>query len=177
MTPYGGIFYALSAIIVISTAMAITRRNSVHAVIYLVISFFTTGLLFYMLGAPFPAVMEVIIYAGGIMVLFLFIIMMMQLEQLRSVAAGRGQWIFPVVLAVVSLAAGAVMIVRDPANGLKLKAAMASPMSFGYHLMKEYWFPVEVVSYLLFVGLVGAYYLGKQEDKRSSTTDRDGDKT
>ena len=60
--------------------MAVTRRDVLHAVVYLIISFIATGLIFYLLGAPFLALLEIIIYAGAIMVLFLFIVMMLRLN-------------------------------------------------------------------------------------------------
>ena len=75
MTLYSVIFYVLAVIILASTVLAIIQRFLINAVVYLILSFFATGLLFYLLGAPFLAVLEVIIYAGAIMVLFLFIVM------------------------------------------------------------------------------------------------------
>ena len=80
MNIYAVMFYVLGAVIVGATALAITRRNVMHAIVYLVLSFFGTALLFYLLGAPFLAVLEVVIYAGAIMVLFLFIVMMLEIK-------------------------------------------------------------------------------------------------
>ncbi len=163
MMLYSGIFYALAGVILIATLLSITRRNPVHAVVYLIIAFFGTALLFYLLGAPLLAALEVIIYAGGIMVLFIFIIMTIRLDEWESRPAITHRWILPLVLAVISLTVGAVLIVADPHTGAKLPAAMASPKEFGRLLFDRYWLPVEIASYLLFVGLVGAYYLGKQD--------------
>src|SRR5512145_1941797 len=73
------VFYILSAIAIVATAMCVTRKNPVHAVIYLVQGLFALAILFYLLGAPLVAAWEVIIYAGAIMVLFLFVIMMLEL--------------------------------------------------------------------------------------------------
>ena len=81
MTLYSILFYLISALIVTATGMAVTRRNMVHAVLYLVLSFFGTAMLFYLLGAPFLAALEIIIYAGAIMILFLFIIMMIKVTE------------------------------------------------------------------------------------------------
>ncbi|MGD8302339.1 MAG: NADH-quinone oxidoreductase subunit J, partial [Desulfobacterales bacterium] len=67
MTLYAFIFYILAVAIVVTTGLAITRRNLVHAVVYLVFSFFGSAMMFYLFGAPFLAVLEVIIYAGAIM--------------------------------------------------------------------------------------------------------------
>ena len=72
-------FYLLSAAAVFSTLMAISRRELIHAVVYLVLSFFSLALIFFMMGAPLIAALEVLIYAGAIMVLFLFIVMMLEM--------------------------------------------------------------------------------------------------
>ena len=74
MTFYTILFYILAALIIVTTGLAITRRNMVHTIVYLVFSFFGSAMLFYLLGAPLIAALEVIIYAGAIMILFLFII-------------------------------------------------------------------------------------------------------
>ena len=84
MTVHGIIFYLISALILVATGLAVTRKNMVHAVVYLVFSFFGSALLFYLLGAPLLAALEVIVYAGAIMILFLFIIMMLKMEGLEN---------------------------------------------------------------------------------------------
>jgi NADH-quinone oxidoreductase subunit J len=93
MTLYAIIFYLLAALIIISTGIAITRRNMVHVVVYLVFSFFGTAMLFYLFGAPLLAVLQVIIYAGAIMVLFLFIIMMLKVEAPEISMFPLSQWV------------------------------------------------------------------------------------
>ncbi|MCK7515152.1 MAG: NADH-quinone oxidoreductase subunit J [Desulfobacterales bacterium] len=80
MTLFNLLFFAIAALIVASTGLAITRRNLVHAVIYLIFGFFGSAFLFYLFGAPFLAALMVIVYAGAIMILFLFIIMMLRVE-------------------------------------------------------------------------------------------------
>src|SRR4030043_210734 len=80
MTFFQVVFYLLAGVVLAATVLAITRRVVVHAVVYLVISFLALAPLFYLLGAPFLALLEVIIYAGAIMVLFLFIVMMLPRE-------------------------------------------------------------------------------------------------
>src|SRR4030043_2238889 len=78
MTLYAVIFYLLGIVILTATGLAITRRQPVHAVLYLVVAFLGTAALFFLLGAPFLAAFMVIIYVGAIMVLFLFVIMLFQ---------------------------------------------------------------------------------------------------
>ncbi len=164
MSPFGIIFYILAAILILTTVLAITRRNIVHAIVYLIISFIATGLLFYLLGAPFLALLEVIIYAGAIMVLFLFIIIMIQVKTVP--AAGRAairHWWPAMVLGGISVGLAWWMIAVDPQAQAHLPTAQAPPSVFGRFVFNAYWFPVEIASFLLLVALVGAYYLGKNE--------------
>lgn len=164
MTIYGIIFYTLAFILIISTALAISRTRLVHAVVCLVISFFTTALLFYLLGAPFLAALEVIIYAGAIMVMFLFMIMMLNMAQDRTESKGESffrAWLWAVVFSGISLIFLAVLMWVGPDHGLPLNPARATPLEFGTYIFREFWFPVELASLLLFVALVGALYLGR----------------
>ena len=172
MTFYGLIFYLLGAIMVVSTVLAITRRFLVHAVVYLIISFFATGLLFYLLGAPFLAVLEVIIYAGAIMVLFLFIVMTLRVKtEERTMRETLRQWYPAVILSVVSFFVAGILIFEVPGSRVKLNTGMVTPTAYGHFVFENYWFPVEIVSFLLLIGLVGALYLGRQEPKPGKKTE------
>src|SRR6188768_962679 len=75
------IFYIASAVAILSTIMVITRYNMIHALLYLVVSFLAIAIVFYILGAPFVAALEIIVYAGAIVVLIIFVIMMLNLKQ------------------------------------------------------------------------------------------------
>ena len=176
MTLYSVIFYLLAIVVLASTLLAITRRQVVHAVVYLIISFIATGLLFYLLGAPFLAGLEVIIYAGAIMVLFLFVVMTVRIE---SVEGPQGEslrrWLPAVVLSAVSFASSGILLVEVPGTRMTLNTGLATPMAFGHYLFKNFWFPVEIASFLLLIGLVGALYLGRQESKAAG--EKWGDET
>jgi len=162
MTLYGIIFYLLAAVILIAAVTAVFSRHAVHAVVYLIVSFFGTALLFYLLGAPFLAAIEIIIYAGAIMVLFLFIIMTLRIEPSRKpVKVYIHQWIPAILLAGVCLAVTGLFVFTSSASGHVLKLAALSPTAFGELLFRDYWFAVEIASFLLFVALVGALYLGR----------------
>ena len=166
MTLFGAIYYLLAFILVSATILAITRRQAIHAVIYLIISFVATGMIFYLLGAPFLAALEVIIYAGAIMVLFLFIVMMLRITPSKGTQkVALIQWAPAIVLGGVSLMIAAFMVLVDSATGHPLKTLRAGPAELGRFLFREYWFPVEIASFLLLIALVGAYYLGRQEKK------------
>ena len=168
MTLYSVIFYVLAALILMSTGLAITRRNLVHVVVYLVISFFGSAMLFYLLGAPFLAALEVIIYAGAIMVLFLFIIMMLKVEAFEEQFFPIRQWIPAVGMCLVFIAAGTLMIMGDPDSRIPLKAAVAEPVFFGHYLFRKHWLAIEIVSLLLLVAVVAVLYLGKNAGKKMS---------
>src|SRR6185437_8931441 len=98
-------FYLAAVIAIISTVMTITRSHAVHALLYLVVSLLAVGVIFYVLGAPFAAALEIIIYAGAIMVLFAFVVMMLSLGS-RAAAMERrwmppAVWIGPGLLALI----------------------------------------------------------------------------
>ena len=160
------IFYALAMLIVASTAMAVTRRNLVHAVLYLVLSFFGTAMLFYLLGAPFLAALEVIIYAGAIMVLFLFLIMMIRLEKAPGMFFPIGQLIPAILISAGFLVVNSVLLKTGGREWTSMPAAQASPADFGNYLFQTHWLGVEIASMLLLVALVGAYVLGLRVRRR-----------
>lgn len=160
-------FYFAGVIAVIATLLAITRSNPVHAVIYLVNSFFALALLFYLLGAPLLAAWELIIYAGAIMVLFLFIIMMLKLSPTsaeKGLIATRRQWL-PVALLALALAVCTGLLTGlDSMTAAGIPRWHATPRDFGYTLFKEYALAVEIASFQLLFAAVGAFYIGRPEE-------------
>ena len=165
MTLYSIIFYVLAAIILITTGIAITRRNLVHVVVYLVFSFFGSAMMFYLLGAPLLAVLEVIIYAGAIMILFLFIIMMVKLETSEERVFPIEQWLPMAMIGILYIIIGAVIVTSAPGTDVMLKIALAEPKAFGEYLFRRHWLSIEIVSLLLLVALVGALHLGRRKSK------------
>lgn len=165
MNLYALIFYILAAVVLTATSLALTRRQLMHAVVYLVLSFFGTAQLLYLLGAPFLAVLEVIIYAGGIMVLFLFIVMMLEIRPSEEpVSAYLRRWLPAALMGAVCLAVAFILIIFQSGSGAALPLSAASPLEFGRFLYQQYWLAVEIVSLLLFAALVGALYLGRREE-------------
>jgi len=163
MTLYGSLFYLLGAIILGSTVMTVASRNLVHAVVYLVISFLGTAMLFYLLGAPMIAALEEIIYAGAIMVLFLLVIMLMADANQEGPAVLRQHGRLLAGLIVPSFALVVFFVLVDPGRFAALQTAAVPAREFGYFVFRHYWLAVEIASFLLFVALVGAYYLGRTE--------------
>ena len=161
MTIHAILFYAIGALITAATLLAITRRNLVHAVVYLVVSFFGSAALFYLLGAPLLAAFMVIVYAGAIMVLFLFIVMMLRVESdRRPVFPARQIGPAVAIAAGYALVAG-IMVFVDPAASAMLPAAQAEPAQFGAYVFRHAWLAIEITSLLLLVALVGALLIGR----------------
>ncbi len=163
-------FYISGGVALICTLMAITRLNAVHALLYLIVSLLALAVAFYSLGAQFVAALEVIIYGGAIMVLFLFVIMLLNLgphakEQERSWFRGR-MLMGPVLLATILFGELLYMFIRSagPPAGIVVK-----PQAVGISLYTTYLVGVELASMLLLSGLVGAYHLGRRTlaEKRS----------
>lgn len=147
--------------------MVITRANAVHALLYLIVSLLSVALIFFMLGAPFVAALEVIIYAGAIMVLFVFIIMMLNLgtqstrqekEWLKLEA-----WAGPMLLSAILFVELIYMLARSKRT---IAVKTVGPKEIGLSLFGPYLIGVELASFLLLAGIIGAYYLGRQERQR-----------
>ncbi len=160
------VFYIAAFVAVVATAMVITRANVVHALLYLIVSLLAVAMIFFVLGAPFVAALEVIIYAGAIMVLFLFAIMTLNLGREAAVQESQwmrpSAWIGPSLLTLVLLAE----LIYVFLSGTALPASEANavdPRALGAALFGPYLLAVELASLLLLAGMVGAYYLGRRE--------------
>ena len=158
------ILYLVSAIAIISTVMVITRLNAVHGLLYLIVSLLAVAVIFYILGAPFVAALEVIIYAGAIMVLFVFVIMMLNLG--AHTAQDEHRWykwrmfIGPGFLALILL--GETIYAMRYTGGIRTNLISISPQQVGMELYGTYLLGVELSSILLLAGLVAAYHLGRR---------------
>jgi len=156
-------FFAAGAVAVIATVLAITRLVAVHALLYLIVSLLAVAVVFYTMGAPLVAALEVIIYAGAIVVLFVFVVMMMNLgvqdrEIERKWLAGRA-WIGPVILSALLLVEVIYLIVRVPVSATV--SSVLTPKQIGLALYGPYLLGVELASMLLLGALVGACHLGR----------------
>jgi NADH-quinone oxidoreductase subunit J len=174
------LFYIAAVIAVLATGLALSRLHAVHALLYLVVSLLAVAVIFYLLGAPFIAALELIIYAGAIMVLFIFVVMLLNLGP-ETIAMegdwlGRGMWIGPVLLAAVLLAEVVYMLWRstDGVTG----TGMVGPKEVGIALYGPYLIGVELASFLLMAGLVGSYHLGRRNsEKREADYGADSDES
>ena len=157
------LFYLAATIAVVSTILALTRYNATHALIYLIISLLSSAIIFYLLGAPFAAVLEVVIYAGAIMVLFVFVVMMLNLgapgiEQ-EMVWQKPRMWALPSLLTLILFFEIIYVLSTDTSNH---SGNVINPGQVGEKLFGPYVLAVEIASMLLLAGLVGAYHLGRR---------------
>ena len=163
------LFYIAAAVAVICTIMVITRLNAVHALLYLIVSLLSVALIFLFLGAPFAAALEVIIYAGAIMVLFVFVVMMLNPEfqsiRSRKQLLRPSMWLGPAIPAAILL--GELIYVITSGSGSLPANGEVGPRALGRTLFGPYVLGVELTSILLMAGLVGAYHLARPESRRT----------
>jgi NADH-quinone oxidoreductase subunit J len=161
-------FYIASAVAVIATMMVVTRYNMIHALLYLVVSFLAVAVVFFVLGAPFMAALEVIIYAGAIVVLIIFVIMMLNLRE-ETVEQER-EWLTPSVVigpGILSLIllGEVVYIIASAGAAPVTSGTVVGAKAVGIALYGPYVIGVELSGILLMSGIVGAYHLGRQKKK------------
>ena len=159
-------FYISSVIAVLSSLMVITRKNAFSALLYMIISLISVALIFFILGAAFVAALEIIIYAGAIMVLFVFVTMMLNLgeesEKLEKTWMRLRIWIGPSILALILGVEVILIIVSSEINALP--GGEIGPKEVGIALYGKYIIGVELAALLITAGILGAYHLGKRKD-------------
>ncbi len=158
-------FWLASIVAIVSTVMVITRRNAIHALLYLIVSLLSVAVIFLVLGAPFVAMLEVIVYAGAIMVLFVFVVMLLNLgpqaiEQENQWLSGR-VWVGPAVLALVLFIELAYVL----SSATPVAVQTIEPKQVGIALFSTYLIGVELAGILLLGGLVGAYHIGRPQSR------------
>ncbi|MEX5214158.1 MAG: NADH-quinone oxidoreductase subunit J [Nitrospiraceae bacterium] len=157
-------FYLAGVVAVVSTGLVITSLNAVHALLYLIVSFMAVAMVFFILGAPFIAMLEMMIYAGAIMVLFIFVVMMLNLgrraiDQEAEWLTPAG-WIGPSVLSAILIGEWLYLFGAGVLNQADV-ISVQTPKQVSVVLLGPYLIGVELASMLLLPGLVGAYHLGR----------------
>ena len=163
--------YAIAAVVLSSAVLMVTSRNMVHSIVYMVISFVAVGALFILLEAEFVAAVQILVYAGGIVVLFLFVVMLVNVTETYQVEFLHRQWLPATVLSMILAAqigfllwGGAGSLPADPgASASALRAVDGgNTETLGMMLYTDYLLPFEVASVLLLVAMIGAIYLSKK---------------
>lgn len=158
-------FYLCGLIAVLTTLRVITHTNPVHALLYLIVSLLAIAGVFFSLGAYFAGALEIIVYAGAIMVLFVFVVMMLNLG--KATQQQEREWLKPALWigpGIVSLLLLAVMIYAiTTANDQGIDGTVIDAKAVGITLFGPYVLAVELASMLLLAGLVVAFHLGREE--------------
>lgn len=164
------ILFIVLALVALATALGmLLSRSAVYAALYLVLNFATVAVFYLLLHAPFLAVAQVTVYAGAIMVLFLFVIMLLGTEQLRRTHRLSWQQPLAIGLGIILLAETAYIVFAQrglvsPAT-TEMAAISGSPTEIGINLFSTYLLPFEITSVLLLVAMVGAVVLTREEKK------------
>ncbi|MGM3175307.1 NADH-quinone oxidoreductase subunit J [Dickeya lacustris] len=172
-------FYATAIVAVLATLRVITHTNPVHALLYLIVSLLAVAGVFFSLGAYFAGALEIIVYAGAIMVLFVFVVMMLNLgtsvDEQEKLWLKPSVWLGPGVLSLVLLAVIVKGIIS--LSDQSIVGNMIDAKAVGISLFGPYVLAVELASMLLLAGLVVAFHVGR-EDKRGEliAKDQDADK-
>lgn len=161
------VFYISSIVAILATIMVITRYNPIHALLYLVVSFLAIAMVFLSLGAPFVAALEVIVYAGAIIVLFIFVVMMLNLG--AETAGQEKQWLRPKVWLAPSLLVmvllGEMIWLLISGNNTVTDVGVVEPKRVAISLYQEYIIALELVGFLLMAGIVGAAHIGQHKKR------------
>jgi NADH-quinone oxidoreductase subunit J len=160
------IFLYFAAVILISAVLMITRKNPIHSVMFMLLLFFHIAGVFVLLNAEFLAAVQIIVYAGAILILYLFVVMLLNVDRESAVARANRYWRWMVGFGVVIGAEVILLISRGT-----FSADRGRPMQLGGNGVKElgellyqnYLIPFEVASIILLVGLVGAVMLAKKK--------------
>jgi len=161
-------FYLAAAVAVVSTLLAVTNVNPVHALLYLIVSLLAVAMVFFAIGAPFAGILEIIVYAGAIMVLFVFVVMMLNLGRATIEQEKRWlrwqAWIGPSVLSIVLLFELVRVLHPIGADKHMIGYGTIGAREVGIALFGPYLLAVELASMLLLAALVAAFHLGRHED-------------
>jgi NADH-quinone oxidoreductase subunit J len=161
------LFYISSAVAIAATIMVITRYKPIHALLYLVVSFMAVGMIFLSLGAPFVAALEVILYAGAIIVLLIFVVMMLNLgaetAQQEKEWLRPKVWVGPSIFALVLLGEIIYLLLRSGSGNATFIYVDSKKVALS--LYGEYIIAVELAGFLLMAGIVGAAHIGKHKKK------------
>ncbi len=159
------LFYIAAIIAIIATIRMVTGANAVHSLLYLIVSLLSVSVIFFLLGAPFIAALEVIIYAGAIMVLFVFVIMMLNTGgdgvKKEHELLKPSTWIGPGLTSAILF--GEMLYVLIHPASYPIHNGMIPPAAVGVLLFTKYILIVELAAFLLAAGIIGAYHLAEKE--------------
>ncbi len=160
------IFLPIAIIAICSAIGLLASRNTIYAALFLIINFVTISILYFILGAPFIALAQITIYAGSIMVLFLFVIMLIGTEKLPRSNVLPWQKPAAITLSALLLIECGILIYKQaakPTGWTELIQSTTSPTEIALGLFNQYLLPFEITSIILLVAVIGAIYLTRPE--------------
>lgn len=158
------LFWFLSALAVLSAIMVVASKNPVHSILYLIIVFFAISGHYVLLNAQFIAIVNIIVYAGAIMVLFLFVVMLMNLNAESEPPHKSKYLMFGGTIAGASLLLVLVAALKQSAGTLELKTGSTGLIeNLGKTLFTDFVFPFEISSVLFLSAMIGAVVISKRE--------------
>ena len=159
-------FYSLAAVAIFASLRVVTQANPVHAILSMIVSLLAIAGIFFILGAPFAGALEIVVYAGAIMVLFVFVIMMLNLGMRNEAREERwldaGTWAIPTGLTIIIAVVLYALIGLNHTDTAMIGGTTISAKAVGTVLFTKYVMLVEVAALLLLAALVAAYHLGKE---------------
>lgn len=165
------LFFIAMAVVIIGTAVGmLVSRNTIYSALLLILNFSAVAVLYLQLGAPFIALAQISVYAGAIMILFLFVIMLLGVEQLSSKENLHWQRPIAILFGIILMGVAAYLLIVKGGNPQPLPAPganFANPTDIGTSLFTHYLLPFEVTSLILLVAVIGAIVLTKTEKRKS----------
>ena len=163
------LFIFLAAIAIVAALGMLFSRNAVHSALFLVLNFATIAVFYIVLNAPFIAMVQVTVYAGAIVVLFLFVIMLLGAERLRSLGTlgGSDRWqrILAGILALALLGVTVAALLQGGSSTGEIPLIDSSPVALGLALFEGYVLPFEITGVLLLAAMIGVVVLGKSRKR------------
>ena len=166
------LFYVFAALALVSAVGVVTLRNPMYGAIALLTSFLSVAVLFLLRNAEFLAIVQIFVYGGGIMVLFLFVIMLINLHRLPEVKRFGGHWVVVAVVAVLLLGIFGWFFVQADLGPAMLQPEvfdhvdgkqMGNPEAVAWLLYTRHLLPFEIASIFLLIAMIGAVVLGRRQ--------------
>jgi NADH-quinone oxidoreductase subunit J len=167
------LFFAIAVVSVGSAVGMIVSRNTIYSALFLVLNFVTIALYYLLLGGPFIAMSQITVYAGAIMVLFLFVIMLLGVERLSSEESTRWQRPLALILGVALIAEVVYILLFRGTQAMSgetapLSEGFGTPQALADTLYNQYGLPVQIIAVLLLVAMVGVIVMVKNAKPRSA---------
>lgn len=168
------LFYIFSSILLLSALVVVNSKNTIYSVMFLILAFFNAAGLFILLGAEFLAMLLVIVYVGAIAVLFLFVVMMLNIDNKAKIKAGFNKYAPLTFLVATMLLTELVMIIKFSTAGFDQNAVKSLPIqqnisnvaALGNVLYTKFVYPFQLAGMILFVAMIGAIVLTIREETR-----------